>query len=154
LDGVVLQTARIPTPQNASGRRLDQSVTLLIDECLEKAGIGRGRLAVVTVGTTGHVDRETGSVTFAPQLPGWQARAVGPELENVIGVPVLVESEAHLAMLGESWRGVAQGATDAVFVQLGVGIGMGVLIGGEIYRGASGAAGEIGYLPIGDTAPT
>ena len=153
LDGEVLNTSRIPTPLNATGRRLDQAVKVLIDECLEQAGIGRGRLAVVTVGTTGLVDRDTGSVTFAPQLPGWQGRAVGPALEEALGVPVLIESEAHLAMLGESWRGAALGATNAVFVQLGVGIGMGVLIGGEIYRGASGAAGEIGYLPIGHVQP-
>jgi predicted NBD/HSP70 family sugar kinase len=153
LDGEVLQTGRIPTPANATGRRLDQAVKVLIDECLEQAGIGRGRLAVVTVGTTGLVDRDTGSVTFSPQLPGWQGRAVAPALEQALGVPVLIESEAHLAMLGESWRGVATDVADAVFVQLGVGIGMGVLIGGEIYRGASGAAGEIGYLPIGDARP-
>lgn len=153
LDGEVLKTACIPTPVNATGKRLDQAVKVLIDDCLEQAGIGRGRLAVVTVGTTGLVDRDTGSVTFSPQLPGWQGHAIGPELEEALGVPVLVESEAHLAMLGESWQGIAAGAMNAVFVQLGVGIGMGVLIEGEIYRGASGAAGEIGYLPIGGARP-
>jgi predicted NBD/HSP70 family sugar kinase len=150
LDGDVLAQARCPTPADASGRRLDQAVKGLIDDCLEQVGIGRGRLAVATVGTPGLVDPATGSVSFAPQLPGWQGRAVGPILEESLGVPVLVESEAHLAMLGESWQGVAKGVTEAVFVQLGVGVGMGILIGGEIYRGAAGAAGEIGYLPIGE----
>ena len=150
LDGETLAVCRCPTPANATGPRLDRAVKVLIDQCLEQAGVGRGRLAAATVGTTGVVNRDTGKVTFAPHLPGWQGRTIRPPLEAALRVPVLVESEAHLAMLGESWRGIARGATDAVFIQLGVGVGMGILAGGEIYRGAMGAAGEIGYLPIGD----
>jgi predicted NBD/HSP70 family sugar kinase len=125
-----------------------------LDKCLAHAAVGRGRLAAASIGTTGVVDRETGTVTFAPQLPGWQGRAVKPALEDLLGVPVLLENEAHLAMLGESWRGIATDVGDAVLIQFGVGVGMGILIGGEIYRGAKGAAGEIGYLPIGDTVNT
>jgi predicted NBD/HSP70 family sugar kinase len=150
LDGDILAMSRCATPPNATGRRLDQTVKVLIDRCLEQAGVGRGRLAVATVGTAGVIDRETGSVTFAPQLPGWQGRAIRSSLEKSLQVPVLVESEAHLAMLGESWQGVAKSVTDAVFIQLGVGVGMGILLDGEIYRGAMCAAGEIGYLPIGE----
>jgi predicted NBD/HSP70 family sugar kinase len=153
LDGRVLATARCSTPQNASGARLDQTVRTLIDECLDEVGVGRGRLGVVTVGTTGVVHPSTGAVSVAPQLPGWQGRSVASVLQDYLGLPVLVENEAHLAMLGESWRGTAQGVANAAFVQMGVGVGMGILIDGEIYRGAGGAAGEIGYLPIGDPTP-
>jgi predicted NBD/HSP70 family sugar kinase len=153
LDGRVLATARCSTPQNSTGARLDQTVRTLIDQCLDEVGVGRGRLGVVTVGTTGVVDPTTGAVSFAPQLPGWQDRSVSTVLQDYLGLPVIVENEAHLAMLGESWRGIAQGVANAAFVQMGVGVGMGILIGGEIYRGAGGAAGEIGYLPIGDPTP-
>lgn len=154
LDGQTLALCRRATPSNASGRKLDQAVKGLLDKCFAQAGLGRGRLTAASIGTTGVVDRETGTVTFAPQLPGWQGRAVRPALEDVFGVPVMLENEAHLAMLGESWRGVAAGIKDAVHIQFGVGVGMGILIGGEIYRGAKGAAGEIGYLPIGDAVAT
>jgi predicted NBD/HSP70 family sugar kinase len=153
LDGRVLATARCSTPHNAPGSRLDQTVRTLIDQCLDEVGVGRGRLGVVTVGTTGVVDPKTGEVSVAPQLPGWQDRRVTAVLQEYLGLPVIVENEAHLAMLGESWRGVAQGVANAAFVQMGVGVGMGILIGGEIYRGAGGAAGEIGYLPIGHPTP-
>ena len=61
---------------------------------------------------------------------------------------MLVENEVHLSVIGERWRGAAQGIDDAVYVQLGVGIGAGILIGGEVYRGAGGAAGELGSLPF------
>jgi predicted NBD/HSP70 family sugar kinase len=153
LDGRELATARCATPHNATEVRLHQTVRTLIDECLDEVGVGRGRIGVVTVGTTGVVDPETGVVSVAPQLPGWQGRPVSSALQDYLGLPVIVENEAQLAMLGESWRGVAQGVPNAVFVQMGVGVGMGILIDGEIYRGAGGAAGEIGYLPIGDPTP-
>jgi predicted NBD/HSP70 family sugar kinase len=153
LDGRVLATARCSTPQNSPGARLDHTVRTLIDQCLDEVGVGRGRLGVVTVGTTGVVNPATGAVSTAPQLPGWQGRFVASILQDYLGLPVIVENEAHLAMLGESWRGTAQGVANATFVQMGVGVGMGILIDGEIYRGAGGAAGEIGYLPIGDPTP-
>ena len=63
---------------------------------------------------------------------------------------MLVDNEVHLSVLGERWRGAAQGIDDALYVQVGVGIGGGILIGGDVYRGVGGAAGEIGYLPIFD----
>ena len=63
---------------------------------------------------------------------------------------MLVDNEVHLSVLGERWRGSAQGIDDALYVQVGVGIGGGILIGGDVYRGVGGAAGEIGYLPIFD----
>jgi glucokinase len=63
---------------------------------------------------------------------------------------VLVDNEVRLSLLAERWRGTAQGIDDAFLVQIGVGIGGGVLIAGDVYRGASGAAGEIGYLPLFD----
>jgi predicted NBD/HSP70 family sugar kinase len=66
---------------------------------------------------------------------------------------VLVENEVHLSVLAERWRGAARGIDDALFVQAGYGIGGGLLVDGRLYRGANGAAGEIGYLPVaGDEA--
>ena len=63
---------------------------------------------------------------------------------------MLVENEVHLSVLAERWRGAAQGIDDALFVQAGYGIGGGLLVGGRLYRGANGAAGEIGYLPFAE----
>jgi predicted NBD/HSP70 family sugar kinase len=68
----------------------------------------------------------------------------------VFGCRVVVDNEVRLSLLAERWRGAAQEIDDALLVQIGVGIGGGVLFGGEVYRGAGGAAGEIGYLPLFD----
>jgi predicted NBD/HSP70 family sugar kinase len=71
-------------------------------------------------------------------------------LAESLGRPVLADNEVHLALLAERWQGAIQGIDNAFLVHIGVGIGCGILIDGQLYRGATGAAGEIGYLPIVD----
>ena len=120
------------------------------DEALATAEVDRSSLQAVGVGTPGVVDPVSGRVTLAPQLGGWEGIRLASRLEPSFPCSVLVDNEVHLSVLGERWRGSAQGIDDALYVQVGVGIGGGVLIGGDVYRGAGGAAGEIGYLPIFD----
>ena len=119
-------------------------------EALEAAGIPPESLKAVGVGTPGVVDPVSGRVTLAPQLAGWEGIELGARLEPAFGCPVVVDNEVRLSLLAERWRGAAQEIDDAFFVQIGIGIGGGVLFGGEVYRGAGGAAGEIGYLPLFD----
>ena len=152
LAGEVLGSARRRT-----GGRERQTADSLLDlvgvatnEVLATAGIERSSLQAVGVGTPGVVDPLSGRVTLAPQLVGWEGIALGRRLEASFPCSVFVDNEVHLSVLGERWRGAAQGIDDALYVQVGVGIGGGVLIGGDVYRGAEGAAGEIGYLPIFD----
>ena len=120
------------------------------DEVLATTGVKRSSLQAVSVGTPGVVDPASGQVTLAPQLGGWEGIRLARRLEPAFPCAVLVDNEVHLSVLGERWRGSAQGIDDALYVQIGVGIGGGVLIGGDVYRGSGGAAGEIGYLPIFD----
>jgi predicted NBD/HSP70 family sugar kinase len=123
-----------------------------VGAALARAGVPAERVTAAAVGTPGVVDPATGSVTLAPQLGGWEGLRLGQELGRFVQCPVLVDNEVHLAVLAERWRGAAQGIDDAVYLQVGVGIGAGILIGGEVYRGVGGAAGEIGYLPVADGA--
>jgi predicted NBD/HSP70 family sugar kinase len=139
----------------AERRRSDPHAVLdLVEDAaaaaLKRAGVTG--LKAAGVGTPGVVDPVSGRVTLAPQLPGWEGIELGPRLEPALGCPVLVDNEVRLSLLAERWRGAAQEIDDAFFVQIGIGIGGGVLFGGKIYRGAGGAAGEIGYLPLFDAA--
>ena len=117
---------------------------------LAEAGVASSSLKAVAVGTPGIVDPASGRVTLAPQLAGWEGIRLAAALEPSFPCPVLVDNEVHLSVLAERWLGAARGIDDVVYMQIGVGIGAGILIGGEVYRGARGAAGEIGYLPIPD----
>jgi len=152
LNGDVLASQRLPTAAEARADtgELLAAVRAAAREALGTAGLDRGALEAVAVGTPGVVDRASRRISLAPQLPGLEGTDLAGRLARSFGCPVLVENEVHLSVLAERWRGAAQGIDDAFYVQIGVGIGGGVLIGGELYRGASGAAGEIGYLPLGD----
>jgi predicted NBD/HSP70 family sugar kinase len=104
-----------------------------------------GPVRMIAVAVPGVVDPATGSIGNIENLPGWRT----DELQRVLaefGAPVIVENEANLAAIGEHRVGGAQGAESVLFVALGAGIGAGLIVDGDLFRGASGAAGEIGYL--------
>ena len=151
LAGEVLAVERRQT----GARRGDPEALLaLVDDAvshtLDAAGVPRESLKAVGVGTPGIVDPVSGRITLAPQLTGWEGIELAKRLEPAFSCPVLVDNEVRLSLLAERWRGAAQTVDDAFLVQIGFGIGGGVLFGGEVYRGAGGAAGEIGYLPLFD----
>ena len=152
LDGEVLAVERRKT--GARERRDPDLLLELVDDAvaraLEAAEVPADSLKAVGVGTPGVVDPLSGRVTLAPQLVGWEGIELAARLEPAFACPVLVDNEVRLSLLAERWLGAAQEIDDAFLVQIGVGIGGAVLFGGEVYRGAGGAAGEIGYLPLFD----
>jgi predicted NBD/HSP70 family sugar kinase len=152
LNGDVVASQRRPVQarERADAAALLRQVQAAATTALAAAGTRRALLQAVGVGTPGVVDPATGRLSLAPQLGGWESLPLGRRLQRSFPCPVLVENEVHLSVLAERWRGAAQGIDDALFVQAGYGIGGGLLVGGRLYRGANGAAGEIGYLPFTD----
>ena len=152
LNGDVVASERVPVQprERADATALLKCVQAAATTALAAAGTRRSELQAVGVGSPGVVDPATGRLSLAPQLGGWESLPLGRRLQRSFPCPVLVENEVHLSVLAERWRGAAQGIDDALFVQAGYGIGGGLLVGGRLYRGANGAAGEIGYLPFTD----
>ncbi len=120
-----------------------------VSATLRGAGIPRSKLLAVGIGTPGIIDPKSGAMSLAPALPEWEGLNPAVRLSASFPCPILVNSDVHLAVLAERGFGAAAGIDDAIYLHLGVGIGLGILIGGKLYRGADGAAGEIGYLAIG-----
>jgi predicted NBD/HSP70 family sugar kinase len=84
-----------------------------------------------------------------PNLPGWERKGLLDDLETALGPGLIVENDANLAAIGEYRTGAAQGVGTFVCLTVGTGIGMGIVVDGTLFRGAHGAAGEVGYLPYG-----
>jgi glucokinase len=93
--------------------------------------------------------RPTGTV-WAPNLPGWNRMPLARRLRRSLGIPVVVESDRNVAIVGESWRGAARGKSDAIVFMIGTGIGAGILSGGRVLRGAHELSGCAGWLTITD----
>ena len=106
-----------------------------------------------TVGSSGVLDPSRGLLAHAPNLPGWGRQGLVGAIRDELGTAVSFENDVNLAALGERSRGAGRGVDNFAFLWVGTGVGMGIVIGGELYRGAGGAAGEIGYMPIGNGDP-
>ena len=103
--------------------------------------------AGIGVACAGTVDVTRGVVVKAPNLPLVEV-AVAPPLAEALGMPVVMENDAKAAVWGESVSGVAVGLEHVVMLTLGTGVGGGLLLNGRVYRGANGAAGELGHIVV------
>jgi glucokinase-like ROK family protein len=126
----------------------------MIGELARRAGVGRERLLGIGVGLPGPVDYARGVPVSPPVMPGWDRFPVVGRLGARFGCPVFVDNDVNVMALGERNVGAAQEAEDLLFVKVGTGIGAGLVARGRIYRGAKGAAGDIGHIGIdGDATP-
>jgi predicted NBD/HSP70 family sugar kinase len=101
----------------------------------------------VVLGTPGVVDPATGDMAFVWDLPRWH-RGLLRALREDLKTPVVFENDVNLAAVAEAHIGAAQGVSDFVLVWAGRGVGLAVMLGGRLHRGGTGAAGEIGFLPV------
>ncbi|MEV0645426.1 ROK family protein [Phytomonospora sp. NPDC050363] len=129
----------------APGAVLQKVVKQAAADAARRAGVTLGGLHNLVIGAPGMVDPRTGDMAF----PGWPAVPL-PDLRELLGVPVVVENEVNLAAIAEHDAGTAQGHDDFALLWLDRGIGGAVVIGGRLRRGASGAAGELGRLPLNE----
>lgn len=119
-----------------------------VDLLLEEAAIPRSLLRAAAAGAPGVTDVDQGVVIATSYLLGWRDVPLRMLLESMLGVPVTVDNDVNLAALGEAWAGVAQGARDFVFIAIGTGIGAGIVLNRQVFRGMGWTAGEIGYMLV------
>lgn len=133
-------------------RELDRA-SLLISDMLESVNAGLGDLLAVGVGLPAPIDPRTGMVATRGLLRGWENVDVAAALTQRVGVPVVVDHEANLGAMAEFRSGAARGASDAAYLQVGHTISAGLIVGGAIYHGVGGKAGQIGHVTIDENGP-
>lgn len=112
------------------------------------AGVGQDSVSVVVIGVQAAVHAAADRLSFTDTLPGWPETGARELLEKVTGMTVILDNDVNLATIAERAAGSPGDATDFVHLWLGQGLGAGVDIAGSLQRGASGSAGEIGYLEV------
>ncbi|MGW0247700.1 ROK family protein [Nocardia goodfellowii] len=115
--------------------------------------VGDARLHGAGVGVPGPVSFREGMSVTPPIMPGWHRFPVREALAQELGCPVLVDNDVNILALGEMHSGSAPSVEDFLLVKIGTGVGCGIVVGGEIYRGVSGSAGDIGHIRITDDGP-
>ncbi|MCX4474060.1 N-acetylglucosamine repressor [Micromonospora sp. MW-13] len=116
-------------------------------QAASSAGAELSSVRRVVLGTPGLVDPGTGDITFAFNLPRWH-RGLLAALREDLDTPVVFENDVNLAAVAEAQSGAARELSDFVLVWVGAGVGLAIMLGGRLHHGSSGAAGEIGYLPV------
>src|SRR5437899_12622378 len=111
------------------------------------------RVRALGIGLPGPVDPAAGLVISPGNLPGFRNVPLNRILTRATGIPSFLHHDAHLAALGEHRRGAARGASEMIYVTVSTGIGAGILLGGELYAGAHGIAGEVGHIVLKPDGP-
>lgn len=136
-----------------SASALVRAVSSVAHEVVAAAGLTWEQVAHTVVGGPGVFDPDSDRLLHAPNLPGWSRTGLVSSLREALPPSVALENDANLAAIGERSYGRGRDADTFVYVSVGAGIGMGIVIEGELYRGAHGAAGEVGYVPFDDAHP-
>jgi glucokinase-like ROK family protein len=125
----------------------------LLRELLVKAGLQLSDVLAIGVGVPGPIVMDAGMVLAPPIMPGWDRFPIRTTLEDMWKLPVSLNNDAELGALGEWACGAGRGQQNLAYIKVGTGIGSGILLSGEMYRGATGSAGEIGHLTIDENGP-
>lgn len=153
-DAAYKPVARIrkKTTADPTGAGLLADIRETILAAMEKAGAGHDDVVGVGIGTPGPVDATSGVVVFAPNL-GLDHFPLRAKLAKALKLPVTVENDVNCGIVAELHFGAAEGCRTVLGVFPGTGIGGGVVIDGRLFRGASGAAGEIGHTVVDPLGP-
>jgi glucokinase len=145
-DGEIIQESRYEANQQGPDALFDQVVQVALT--LRDNKSATGPVAAIGVGIPGLVNRRTNRIEVMPNQPSLPQIDLTSELSRATELPVILDNDANACAYGELQVGAACGRREVFFVTLGTGIGAGLIINGQIYRGAAGFAGEFGHMTI------
>ncbi|HEY8412523.1 MAG TPA: ROK family protein [Pyrinomonadaceae bacterium] len=149
--------AKQSTPHGTDPNEIVAAIVHAVDEYRADSGVEADELKAVSVVVPGTVNVAEGMVVKAPNLPCLDGFPLAAALTNELDLPAILENDANAAAVGEMWQGAARGCRTIICVTLGTGVGGGIILDGELWRGVDGAAAEIGHMcvdPFGGVACT
>ncbi len=147
-DGTLITKIRRRTDRAGGAAAGIHLISEIIAELKEYAGRGGSEVRRVGVGFGGPVDFERGVVLLSHHVEGWEGIGLRDELERRFQTPVVVDNDANAGTLGEWKFGAGRGTNDLIYINIGTGIGGGIIAGGRLVRGAHNLAGEIGHAIV------
>ncbi|WP_342778422.1 ROK family transcriptional regulator [Streptomyces botrytidirepellens] len=136
----------------SSAQGLDRAEQL-VSRLIAGTGLSQDKVVGVGLGVPAPIDVETGTLGSTAILPGWAGTNPRDDLAQRLGVPVHVDNDANLGALGELVWGSGRGVADLAYIKVADGVGAGLVISGQIYRGPGGTAGEIGHITLDESGP-
>jgi glucokinase len=146
-EGTILYRAKRVTPRGESGDDIVRAIVECAGECRKNCA-DSDQFKVICVGIPGSVNAREGIIITAPNLPSLNNYKMAAALENELGIKAVLENDVNASAIGENWRGASRGFADSVLVMLGTGVGAGIIISGNILRGAGGMTVKIGHICV------
>lgn len=154
--GKLTQRTSIETQADGGFQHVFARLVQLVDDLVRAAGLEKTDIAAIGYGTPGPMSHKEGIIYASPNLPGWKNIPLRSRFSEATGLPVTLDNDANVAAYGEFLAGAGKGTRDMVMLTLGTGIGSGIILGGELQRGAFENAAEIGHtiaIPNGRPCP-
>jgi glucokinase len=140
-DGKILEELRVESPATDADA-IEEAIAGLVTELRS-----RHQIETVGVGAAGYIDKARAVVLFAPNV-AWRNEDLKGELEKRVELPVVIENDANAAAWGEFVYGAGHDVEDLLLVTVGTGVGGGLVLDGNVYRGANGVGAEIGHMRV------
>ena len=147
-DGRIVARAKKSTGKDATPAKVLDRLAETVRKAAQEAGIEVGQLRAVGLGAPGPVDADAGVLRTAPNLDGWKNVPIADELGARLGVPVGLDNDVRVAVMAEQAAGAGRGVANWIAIWPGTGIGGGVVLNGQLWRGTTGAAGELGHITV------
>lgn len=154
LDASVLHHRATPltTATGADPANVLQAITQAVENTIAEAGVDRARVLGIGIGMAGVVDGEAGICRYSPFF-GWRDVPIAEPVAAHFGLPVYLENDVNTLTIAEQWFGYGHGVDHFVVVTVGRGVGAGIVVNGQFYRGALGGAGELGHITLQENGP-
>lgn len=144
-NGAIIARVRVDSSPRSGYKPLVKRVRAAIERIIATQ---KAQPISMCVACAGAVDFSRNVISSSPNFPGWRDVPLAEDLARGMGFPLFLENDANAAAFGEGWIGAAKGWPDFAMLTLGTGVGGGIVLGGSVYRGFNGMAGEFGHLPV------
>lgn len=146
--GNIIHRFSVKTKYNADTQTISNQIFELIHNIIESVGCKRSDIIGIGLGSPGTIDKTGETILFSPNLPQWRNIPIKSIMMQQFQVPCVLENDANAAAWGEKWAGSGKGVNSLVMLTIGTGIGGGIVINNNIWRGAHNVAAEIGHMVI------
>lgn len=145
-NGALLVRSRVATGVSKGKQKVVDNIVAAINSI--KGSLSGDDLAALGIGVAGIIDVGNGAVVKSPNFPGWEGYALLEQLNRAVRKPVIIENDANASAMGEKWAGCARDMQNFLMITLGTGVGGGLVLNGELWRGEHGRAGEFGHMKV------
>lgn len=150
--GATIESVVSDSNLQKSKEEIIEQLKSLLNTLIIRSKIPIEKILCISVGIPGIIDKETGRTYLAPFFGGLQEKDIKKTILSMLNdVPILVENSVGCGAIGEKWRGVGIGFRNILYVNYGIGLGSALIINGELFTGAKGAAGETGFMVLDKT---